>query len=939
MSLMGFAQKLQVSLVALAAAKDFGGRVNCIFQDKMGFIWIGKETGLFRYDGNELKSFRYDRNDSFSISSNNILAITEDKNGHLWIGTKGGGLNQYNPATGRFRHYLHNEQDPQSISFNEVTVIQSDALGNFWIGTDGGGLDYFNLTTGKFNSFKANTTSALGLKSNSILSIIAAKNGNYWLSTWAGGIHLFDPKHKKFTHFGEGTPFAQSNIFNVTEVRDGLLWLATYNQGLVAYDIKANRFSTVVSQKDNPIFRHLKKTADGAIWASSSQGVLHFSSPDAPYEIVPIEGQNEIKDNSCVFEDRSHLVMVGLRNGAFGIVNQTPKKFSTFPDSISFSSAQVNGIVNDRASGNLYFSAWKMLVKYNPLSKHYSTWPISDNFFVSIVDMAGADSLLCAAASGMCIFNKKKGVFTPLSLDKDWPADLLKREIWSLFALGPTDYWVGASGLAYRIGYDKQSGKWKVVTVMYLGVGERMPAAHFMATFLKDDKGNFWMGSLGGGLNQQNLATGRLFNFVHDAAKSTSISDDFIEYLSKDADGNIWAGTHAGLNRFDANLSTFRNFTVADGLSSDWIAAMAMDQKKNTWVSTQKGLASLSADLNSIKNYNLEDGLPANAFMSRSVASDNYGNLYFGSARGLVWFNPDSIKAQSFLPTPVLVDFTVNDQPIKVSEASVLPQSIELTQAIYLDNNQSAFSFKMAALSYFNPQKNQIKYKLIGYDKDWRFAGPDQMAIYAGVPSGSYEFTFMVSNEDGVWNTQVKTVKITIARPQWLSAWALLAYGVLSALGLGFLILMRNKKNRLLASKVGSGNVKRPPNHAIIQPAEVKISPAEVQFLQRAILVVEENLSDPDFNVKQLSNKLFISRPQLYRKIIGITGVTISDFIKEIRLKRAAQLIVQKPGNISEIAYQVGFNDPKYFSKCFKQQFGVSPANYTASDERILPAE
>jgi AraC-like DNA-binding protein len=282
----------------------------------------------------------------------------------------------------------------------------------------------------------------------------------------------------------------------------------------------------------------------------------------------------------------------------------------------------------------------------------------------------------------------------------------------------------------------------------------------------------------------------------------------------------------------------------------------------------------------------------------------------------------------------------INDKPVIVGNASPLKQHIEVTDEIELDNNQSSFSFKMAALSFFNPQKNRIKYKLNGYDKDWKLAGPDQMAIYSGIPSGSYEFSFMVSNEDGVWNTKEKRVKIIIARPVWLSAWALLGYFILGAVIISFVFFRTRKKEEVMpAETAGPKKDKKAANHEIIQPAEVETSPADLQFLQRAIVVVEENMSDPEFNVQHLSEKLFISRAQLYRKINAITGVTINDFIKEIRLKRAAQLILQKPGNISEIAYQVGFNDPKYFSKCFKQQFGVPPGNYKAPDERNLPPE
>ncbi len=933
------AQSLRVSPVPLSASKDFGGRVNCIFQDKTGFIWIGKETGLFRYDGNELKSYRFDPKDSFSISSNNILTITEDSKGNLWIGTKGGGLNFYDRASGRFKHYLHNDLDPQSISFNEVFVIQPDGAGHFWLGTDGGGLNYFDPSSGKFINFKKSDIDATGLQSNKILSILPASNGKYWIGTWAGGLHLFDPKNRKFAHIGNGTSFANANVFSIAEVSEGILWLATFNQGLIAYDVKGDRFSTIVASTVVPIVRHLKVGKKGKIWISTSSGLLYFSSPSSTYKLILLEGSPNARDFSFVLEDNANLVWVGLKDGLIGTINQRPKNFSFFQDSISFSKSPVYSIFTDKASGNLYFSSWKVLIKYDPATKKQKIFSSPVNQLTTIVEIAGTDSLLCTSSGSLHVFNKATGVFSKPVFSKESPASVLNREIWTVASTSPLVYWVGASEVAYQIVFDKKTGLWNVMKVYYSGQGESLPASHFIGSFLNDPKGNFWIGTLGGGLSQLKPGADRFTFYLHDVSNSKSISDNFIECLTSDAEGNIWAATHAGLNLFDWKTSSFKNITVGDGLSSDWISAVSIDSKKRIWVSTQKGISLLLPDLKQIQNFDVEDGLPSNAFLSRAAATDNDGNLYFGSTGGLVWFHPDNIIANPYIPPAVLVDFKVNDQPVGVGIASILKQSIEETREIKLDHNQSSFSFKMAALSYFNPKKNRIKYKLNGYETEWKLAGPDQLAVYVNIPPGSYRFSFLVSNEDGTWNTNEKSINIIISKAHWLSGWAISIYSII-VFALAFWIYSILRKKPVSPDiQVTEVRYKKIHNNDLIQPACVVASPAEMQFLQKAILIVEENIADPDFKVEQLSDKLFISRPQLYRKINAITGVTVTDFIKEIRLKRAAQLILQKPGNISEIAYQVGFNDPKYFSKCFKQQFGVSPGSYKEPGERILPPQ
>ena len=932
------AQNFHICALPLTNAKDFGGRVNCIFQDKTGFIWIGKETGLYRYDGKQLKAYLHNPKDSCSISNNNILAFSEDAAGNLWIGTKGGGLNKYNRATGRFTRYLHSDHNPRSISFNEVHAIQPDGAGHFWIGTDGGGLNFFDPGKEIFQAYPAATMETPGFQSTKILRITPAGNGAYWVGTWNGGIHFFDPARKIIRHLGDGTPYAKSNVYAITEVRKNLLWIATWDQGLIAYDVTTGRFSTVIDTSRVQHFRHLIAGPKGDIWATSTVGLFYFSSPGSAGQKIVDETLPESRDMTHVFIDRAQMVWLGYKNGSVSKINPQRKQFSVVPATFPFSSSPVNAIYSDSLSDQVYFSSWNHLVQFDPVTKAYKNWPSPVSEFVSIRALPGTDSLLCAAPGGLLVFNKKNGHFSKLNFDSNSNTSILKREILTVVAMGANAYSVGASGAAYQIAYDPKMRWWQVQNIWYAGIGKDLPPSHYPSGFIKDGKGNFWVGTLGGGLNVMRNGGNRFVPFVYDVNQLNSISDNFVESIASDGLGVLWAGTHAGLNRFNTTNNTFERITVAEGLSGDWVNAVAMDARKRIWLSSQKGISSVSADGKTIHNYDTDDGLPSNTFLSRAVAAGRHGNLYFGTVRGLVWFHPDSITANPFLPEPVLVDFKVNENSLPVGGQSPLQQSIEVTKEIQLANDQSSFAFQMAALGYFNPTKNSIKYKLVGYDKDWKMAGPDQLAIYSNIKWGTYQFTCMVANEDGVWNPVAKTVTVVVARPFWLSGPALFIYTLLAA-GVLIFLFLRKKALEIEAPEFPEPKVKKAAHHELIEPAGIQASPADMQFLQKAILTVEEYMGDPDFNVQQLSEKMFISRPQLYRKINAITGVTITDFIKEIRLKRAAQLILQKPGNISEIAYQVGFNDPKYFSKCFKQQFGVSPVRYKPANERFLPQE
>jgi len=111
-------------------------------------------------------------------------------------------------------------------------------------------------------------------------------------------------------------------------------------------------------------------------------------------------------------------------------------------------------------------------------------------------------------------------------------------------------------------------------------------------------------------------------------------------------------------------------------------------------------------------------------------------------------------------------------------------------------------------------------------------------------------------------------------------------------------------------------------------PSDIAVSSLDEKFLQRALKLVEQNLSNTDFNVDRFSKEMGVSRVQLHRKIIALTNQSSSSFIRAIRLKRAAQMLRKHSGNISEIAYEVGFNNPSYFSECFHKYFGLLPSDY-----------
>jgi ligand-binding sensor domain-containing protein/AraC-like DNA-binding protein len=924
--------------VQFRESKDFTGRVNCIFQDKSGFIWIGKESGLFRYDGNELKVYRFDPLNPKSIGSNNVRTIVEDARGDLLIGTKGGGLNHFHKDTESFTRYLHKKENPSSISFDEVETICPDGKGNFWVGTDGGGLNFLNLKTGKFLSFLSNPNSSKGLRSNSILHVYPNGKGKYWIATWGGGLHLFDPVSKQFKRIGEGTLYAKMNFFCVKEVKPGFLWIAAFNDGLIEYDIKKDRFSTVIEKGNIKYIQQIEVNAKGEVYVSSYNRLHYFKNANLKSS-VESNREKEYLTISALLIDRNQNVWIGTENGLLGKISSFRRKFHQFSANLPFSSEYTTSIAADIASDNLYFVTSNKFFEYDLSSNTYKYNELPLSYSYNIIDVLPQEKLLIGSAeSGILkLYDKKNGRISSVIIEKNQRALTVNNGVVSFYSDDSSEIWVSGNSSVYQIRPNLKYGNWNIENVLNRGGDNGISNSHFPTCILKHSNGDFWVGTWGGGVSRRLRGSTKFYNLMHDNDNKQSISNNFVYCMFADYKGHVWMGTQAGLNCFDIKTSAFKNISLKDGLADDYIFSIGSDKHNRIWVSTRHGISSISNDLKSIKNYDSKDGLPDAEFLPRAFAKDRNGNMYFGSKRGVVWFQPDSIKENWVLPKALIVNFKINDNDVAISSSSPLKQAIEYADEIRLTHKQNTFSFQLAALCFTNSKMNRIKFRLVGYDDSWQKAGTNQTAEYFDVPWGTYTFSVMAANEDGVWNHQVKSIKIVIGCPWWLSAWALILYFFV-IVGLVLFYGYRYKQFRsTILSSITNAVLKRNKNRNLIQPSNLEIEPIDAMFLQKAVRVVEENMKDRNFGVELFCEKMEMTRHQLFSKIDSLAHVTLAEFIREVRLKRAAQLLLQHQLKVSEVASIAGINDPRYFRKCFKQRFGVAPAHYNIDNSENLP--
>src|SRR5215212_12054383 len=220
-----------------------------LFQDSKGYLWVGTQDGLNRYNGYTFKIFKHDPENPGSLSHNSILSITEDKNGYLWIGTWGGGLNRFDPATETFARYRHDPGESSSLSSNTVISLKQDSSGALWVGTLAG-LDRYNPSTNGFDHFKSNPNDLNSLSGDAISVIFEDSNHQLWIGTGANGIagsglNRLDPSTGKAVRYqheeADSQSLASNNIASIYEAPDGSFWIATggfslHGNGLDQFD-------------------------------------------------------------------------------------------------------------------------------------------------------------------------------------------------------------------------------------------------------------------------------------------------------------------------------------------------------------------------------------------------------------------------------------------------------------------------------------------------------------------------------------------------------------------------------------------------------------------------------------------------------------------------------------------------------------------------------
>src|ERR1051325_5158964 len=263
--------------------------VNVIFQDSRGFLWLGTQDGLNRYDGYNFKVYKPDPDAPYSLSDRWITSIVEDKQGYLWIGTRLGGLNRYDPRTEEFVHFVHSDKDPVSLSDNHINVLYIDQEDHFWVGTTKG-LDLFEPNNNSFTHYTPPQKDGSAVKN--ITAIYQDHLKRIWVGTTAGGISRLYPRNRMFVTYQSNpdnpNSISYSHVTTIAEDKNNVLWVGT-KSGLNRFEPDTIQFDRFLHSEGDPasiannVINALYVDNTGNLWVGTSNGLDRLSAGGAGF--------------------------------------------------------------------------------------------------------------------------------------------------------------------------------------------------------------------------------------------------------------------------------------------------------------------------------------------------------------------------------------------------------------------------------------------------------------------------------------------------------------------------------------------------------------------------------------------------------------------------------------------------------------------------------
>lgn len=761
--------------------------VTSLAQDGDGFLWVGTQGGLGRWDGYRFRSYTRDSGNRPSedgqLPDSYITTLLTDSRGQLWIGTVTGGLARYDRDHDRFLTY---SEGAGGLSHGDVWAIAEDGRGGLWVGTDGG-LNHLDPKTGAIITPHQDPNQPNGLPNVQVHAILRDQSGTLWVGTRTGLLRRA-PTSNRFVPFplavapghshkdrtvivitlfedsknhiwigtdqgafvldgpnGEARPVTETHagvpslikeeINAIAELASGEIWLGTFHAGIFIVNTASGQTRHIehdqaapASLMNNQIYDILRDRA-GSIWVGSDRGLDRYINDQGAvstvYSALNRTGIDAAADVDAVMADPEAGVWLGYLSGGVDILNLT--------------NGHIAGLRPDPSNPG-------------------SALPKGGAYAIARV----GDAVYTGTHHGLYRSNKDGRNLTRVGM----PQGYLQVGIRSLLADNDT-LWIGSEGDGlFEIATTGSNAHLPGGVVQQRVTPDKLTNGNVIA-LARGNGNDLWMGTLIG-LNRFDIATGQVERIAADPSDPAAISDPFISSLVLDKRGRLWVGTLGGgvevmTSRDGTGKPRFRRLTVADGLPNANIDKLLLDEKGRIWASTDTGLAVIDPDTFAIRALRADDGVYINDYWVNSGQTSTDGRLLFGGQGGLSVVEPDRLTDWAYRPPIVVTGGRIGGKPVSVARFN----GTGSTDPLVLTPETNSLEVEFAALDFTAPERNLYVYRLDGFNHEWvETDSTRRVAAYTNLPPGDYTLKLRGSNRNGLWTERTLDLPIRVL-PAW----------------------------------------------------------------------------------------------------------------------------------------------------------------------------
>lgn len=742
-------------------------------QDHDGFIWIGTQDGLARYDGIGFRVFRHDLAEAASLPSNDISALLIDREGNLWCGGEASGLNRLEADGTSFTHWLHQPNDLRTLGSDDVFSIAQDASGAIWVGTYLGGLNRLQAD-GSFLHVDHDAEDPRSLRSSTVLALHADAQNRLWVGTDTGlDVREADGRivHVELPPLAERA--GRSVVMAFLPDADGSVLVGTY-KGLFRVDSQLRYAGEVASAQPPLKVSALARTDDDDLWIGTSTGLArldanglqHYSSDESAPGAYPGRRTMDVR------ADDEGGIWFALFDGGVARLPPHWRNFAAFRhipgDTTSLVRTRVNALGADAARAIWVASGDNGLDRLDRVSGQIERWGerlrIAGQRLTAVLP-EGRDHVWVGSYGGLSRYSLTSLQAMDLAVDLTRADALPPGHVNQLAHAPDGSLWasVRGGGVAHIASSDPPR-----VLRRYMPAAHTLGDADITALAL-DASATPWLATASG---VERLAAGG-DRFVAVAGLPT----DAVHALAFAPDGALWLHRLGALERYridgdGAHLE--QRFDARHGWPTLTAAALMISADDSVWVTSLRGLWRVDGHTRAIRRFDARDGLPSQEFLPGALVAGADGTLYAGSLGGVIAFDPATMQLRT--PPP----------PLHVTALSVRRgggvEALDMAAPVALRHDDLDFRVEARALSFANPAANRYQFRLDGFDRDWVDAEHGER-VYSQLASGGYRLQVRAANADGVWTDLAPALPVSVARAPWATplAYALYALATLLA--------------------------------------------------------------------------------------------------------------------------------------------------------------